>query len=73
MSDNEPKTIPAICAAWLKEHGYDGLCDEAIECGCRVDDLMPCDSPGMTTCVPAHEEIQDDGGWLMRPGKAVVP
>jgi len=31
---------------------------------------MPCDSPGLNTCVPAHKELQDDGDWLMFPGKS---
>ena len=65
-----PTTIPAICAAWLKENGFDGLCDPEMECGCSVLDLMPCSTPGLNTCVPAHKELQDDGDWLMFPGKA---
>jgi hypothetical protein len=65
-----PCSIPAICAAWLTENGYDGLCDPTMECGCSVIDLMPCDSPGLNTCVPAHKELQDDGDWLMFPGKS---
>jgi hypothetical protein len=65
-----PCFIPAICAAWLTANGYDGLCNTDIECGCSVIDLMPCDSPGMNSCVPAHKELQDDGDWLMFPGKA---
>jgi len=63
-------TIPAICAAWLTANGYDGLCDPGVECGCGVLDLMPCATPGLNTCVPAHKELQDDGDWLMFPGKA---
>ena len=65
-----PCSIPAICAAWLTANGYDGLCDLDIECGCSVIDLMPCDSPGLNTCVPAHKELQDNGDWLMFPGKS---
>jgi hypothetical protein len=62
-------SIPAICAAWLVENGYDGLCDPDAGCrGCSVIDLMPCRSPGINTCVPAHKELQDDGDWLMFPG-----
>jgi len=69
-SDASPCSIPAICAAWLTANGYDGLCDPDIECGCSVIDLMPCNSPGLNTCVPAHKELQDDGDWLMFPGKS---
>ena len=65
-------SIPAICAAWLTENGYDGLCDPTIKCGCSVIDLMPCDSPGLNTCVPAHKEMQDDGDWLMFPDKSNI-
>ena len=67
-----PCSIPAICAAWLTANGYDGLCDPGVECGCSVLDLMPCESPGLNTCVPAHKELQDDGDWLMFPGKSNV-
>ncbi|MFA5377395.1 MAG: hypothetical protein WC455_16710 [Dehalococcoidia bacterium] len=42
--------IREILESWLREHGYDGLyCDG---CGCRVDDLMPCDSPQPEECRP---------------------
>lgn len=45
---------------WLKENGYDGLC--TADCGCRVDDLMPCGKlPG--TCIPGHKRRGDDGNW----------
>lgn len=47
---SEP-TVREIMAAWLKEHGYDGLCNES--CGCGVDDLMPCEEGGRD-CVPAY-------------------
>ena len=65
-----PCSIPAICAAWLIENGYDGLCDPTMECGCSVIDLMPCDRPSLNECVPAHKELQDDGDWLMFPGRS---
>ena len=69
-TSESPCSIPAICAAWLTANGYDGLCDPGVECGCSVLDLMPCESPGLNTCVPAHKELQDDGDWLMCPGKS---
>ena len=69
-TSESPCSIPAICSAWLTANGYDGLCDPGVECGCSVLDLMPCESPGLNTCVPAHKELQDDGDWLMFPGKS---
>lgn len=32
--------VREIVAAWLKDHGYDGLYSD--ECGCIIDGLMPC-------------------------------
>jgi len=71
--ENEPDSIIKITAKWLEKNGYDGLCDPDIECGCQNCDLMPCDSPGLMTCRPAHKEMQDDGDWLMFPGKSGTP
>lgn len=36
-------TAKQIIKEYLEEHGYDGLWD-GDECGCPVDDLMPCES-----------------------------
>ena len=34
-----------MVAAHLREHGFDGLFNDDIECACGVDDLMPCGEP----------------------------
>jgi len=34
--------IQTIIKDWLKDHGYDGLYNINGECGCGIDDLMPC-------------------------------
>jgi hypothetical protein len=43
--------VKQITIAYLKENGFDGLHSE--ECGCGVDDLMPCDGEGIEHCKPA--------------------
>lgn len=34
--------VKEIVIDWLKTHGYTGLANTSIECGCGLDDLMPC-------------------------------
>ena len=46
-------TLGKIAAAYLREHGADGLCYPWIFCGCGIDDLMPCDHPS-SNCQPAR-------------------
>ena len=31
-----------IVAEYLEAHGYDGLCNIDAECGCTLDDWIPC-------------------------------
>ena len=45
-----------IVAAYLRGHGYEGLAGE--ECGCVLDDLMPCEG-GWRDCVPARRMWYD--------------
>ena len=33
-------TVKEIVIRYLQFHGYDGLCN--IDCGCGLDNLMPC-------------------------------
>lgn len=68
---------------WLLTNGYTGLCSD--ECGCELDDLMPCDEPD-PTCEAAHKHYcaecpmngdcgtQNEYGpnfvtWCMKPEK----
>ena len=44
-------TLREIAAEWLKEHGFDGL--YSGQCGCRINDLIPCDGPG-EDCEAGH-------------------
>lgn len=49
--------------AWLKVNGYDGLYTE--DCGCEVDDLMPCGEfggrcePGYKASCPGEETCEN--------------
>ncbi|MFA4972485.1 MAG: hypothetical protein WC683_07710 [bacterium] len=50
-------TAKTILAQWLRDHGYDGLCYADCECGCGVDDLMPCGET-CEQCTPAFKAMQ---------------
>jgi hypothetical protein len=45
-------TIKEIVKEYLEKNGYDGLYG-LPDCGCSVDDLMPCDEPGVN-CAPGY-------------------
>ena len=57
-------TVKEILISALKEMGADGLCCPG-ECGCGLDDLMPCFDGACSICVPAKrvpvpEEEKDE-------------
>lgn len=45
-------TVLDIVEQYLKDNGYDGLCDDD-ECGCVLGDLAPCCSY-FSECMPAY-------------------
>ena len=49
-------TVKEIVIEYLKANGYDGLCGE--ECGCAIDDLVPCDSDP-SDCKPGYIHYSD--------------
>ena len=61
-------TVLDIIRGYLRRHGYDGLCNTDIECGCQTDDLAPCGNVGYD-CQPGVKEMQPDGDWLIVTGK----
>jgi len=57
--------IRKIVEDWLKEHNYDGLCNQDRECGCTTDDLMPCNAPHETDCKAGYAGKPNLGGDRM--------
>ena len=45
--------VTEIVLEYLKREGYDGLCKD--ECGCTVDDFMPCGGEYIDDCEPAYK------------------
>jgi len=64
-------TVYDIIKEWLKENGYDGLCAPDFECGCSLDDFMPCGQPS-PTCEAGHKGKAPewaDTKYFIYPGK----
>lgn len=60
--------VKEIVAEWLRANHYDGLCNPEAECGCGLDDLMPCDWVSERDCVgayktPSPDGCNEDGEW----------
>lgn len=72
-------TVKGIVQKYLKENGYDGLCNYEPMCGCVINDLMPC-GEDCSSCTPGHKEkptsenfedycIEDNPEWVIVAGK----
>lgn len=68
-------TVREIVEKYLEENKYDGLCNCDSECGCCLDDLMPCEE-GINECQAGYkimvtEKNQEDfydaevGDWVI--------
>jgi hypothetical protein len=44
-------TVQKIVEAFLRAHGYDGIYNDNIPCGCHLGDLAPCGECSMG-CIP---------------------
>jgi hypothetical protein len=64
-------TVKDIVTQYLKEHGYDGLCNSDGEgCYCQLDDFCPCEDVNYSwvlRCVPGYKVPDPDGeaGWII--------
>jgi len=66
MNPKNPPNVEEIVAAWLREHGYDGL--YTIACGCFLDDLIPC-GEYCGGCMPGMGyKDEEEGIWAVGPG-----
>jgi len=54
-----------IIRDWLRSHpDYDGLANPDLECGCDLEDLIPCEMPDFRDCQAGHLK---DGFLVARP------
>jgi hypothetical protein len=58
-----------IVEKYLKDNGYDGLCNSREACGCRINDLFPCESD-FSQCRAGHKFVNDAGETVIIPEKA---
>lgn len=66
--------VKGIIIAWLKANSFEGLYNPEGECGCKLDDLAPCDSDCMMVCKPgyyvkAHENDSEDYDYYIMASK----
>ncbi len=76
--DNKRKeqmiTVKEMVIKYLEENGYDGLwwnSGGGDDCGCRLDDLFPCDDR-VTDCQPGYEVLLGDVGGVYGIGPKLV-
>ena len=51
--------VSNIVREYLVAHGYDGLVSSVEQCGCGLDDFMPCTECDILHCLPAHKVVID--------------
>jgi len=76
----KPQLINCIemVTEYLRRKGYDGLVSHDRECGCALEDLMPCGGECAMDCEAAHNvdgctpECGEGCDWHMVPGKREV-
>jgi len=53
-------TIVEIISRYLSANKFDGLANENLECGCSLDDFIPCEGPS-DSCAAGHKKMNVDG------------
>jgi len=55
----EKKNVKEIVKEWLIRNNYDGLCN-SFDCGCSLDDFIPCMGQGIDICQPGFKDDESD-------------
>lgn len=65
-----PRTVIQIISEHLQSIGADGLVQPDAECGCELDDLVPC-CRDFASCAPGYKgkSLDDDYDWTMYASK----
>jgi hypothetical protein len=66
---NDTPTVKQIVLRYLRQNNCEGLCNPDMECGCGIDDLMPCGPEIHESCRPAYYDPERKGWFLNKePG-----
>jgi len=57
--------VSRIVEDWLKANDFDGLCNPDRECGCTLNDLMPCNAPHEGDCQAGYAGTPNPSGDRM--------
>ena len=54
-------TVKEMVKKYLEDNGYCGLYDDEKECGCDLNNLMPCHEPVLNDCKAGYKAPCDCG------------
>ena len=57
------KNLRELIHEKLLSIGAEGLCNPDLECGCSIDDLMPCGEPDLENCVAARRSFENNKSY----------
>lgn len=64
----ENMNVKEIVKIYLEQNGYSGLCNADAQCGCELNDLMPCQGE-VFECVAGYKcedpRIEHKGQWAI--------
>lgn len=60
-------TVKEMVHYYLSVNKYDGLYNPFLDCGCFIDDLLPCDNYGCESCAGGYRNKDDEGNDCIGP------